>query len=73
MDVWLTPFPSAPMAVPTSTRNNDSRTTAGSLPPWVPGEEKQTSYAAPSVLQPLILVFAAVVAGTAADDVISWQ
>src|SRR4051794_9516431 len=41
-------------------------TTAGSLPPWVPGEEKQTSYAAPSVLQPEILVLAAVGAGAAA-------
>src|SRR3954464_8522445 len=40
-------------------------TTAGSLPPWVPGEEKQTSYAAPSVLQPEILVLAAVGAGAA--------
>ena len=40
------------------------RTTAGSLPPLVAGEEKQTSYVA-AALQPLIAVFAPVPAGTA--------
>src|SRR5690349_2584733 len=44
------------------------RTTAGSLPPWVAGEEKQTSYAAPSVLHPEVLVLAAVVAGAAGSE-----
>ena len=39
------------------------RTTMGSLPRWVAGEEKQTSYVA-AVLQPLVFVFAEVSDGS---------
>ena len=46
------------------------RTTMGSLPPLVAGEEKQTSYVA-AVLQPLIFVLAELWTGAAVPDPVS--